>query len=251
MRDPVLGTWSSAGGVDLVAIAPAGTSYTGGTLGLELNYFIPDTIIDPNTGTDVPQQFDAKHTGNVRFADGDDPQNAAFTLDPAPVKIEYETVQIQKEVAGATPNALDPANPNGVRSGDVLTYTLTVQVGDFYGIRNAVVTDALPDGIEFNAGSMRVTSVNVNGQTISSPISVTPTVTRCGQLSMCKAMKTPQPSMWIRARPASRSVATASRCCSSTSATPLPVRPAVTQASMAPMPATCWAMPSAAQAARA
>jgi large repetitive protein len=175
LRDPILGTWSSAGGVELVAIAPAGTSFTGGVLGLELNYFIPDTIIDPATGADVPQFFDAKHTGNVKIADGDDPQNAAFTIDPAQIKIEYETIQIQKTVAGATPNALDPANPNGVRSGDVLTYTLTVQVGDFYGIRDAVITDALPDGMEFNPGSMRVVSGNVNGQATNN-IAVTPTV---------------------------------------------------------------------------
>jgi fimbrial isopeptide formation D2 family protein len=184
VRDPVLGTWSSAGGVELVAISPAGTSFTGGVLGLELNYFIPDTVINPATGADVPQQFDARHTGAVRFADSDDPQNATFNIDPAPVVIEYETIQIQKVVTGDTPNTLDTANPAGVRSGDVLTYTLTVQVGDFYGIRNAVVTDVLPDGIEFNVGSMRVTGVNVNGQTISSPIGVTPTVTGVGTVDI-------------------------------------------------------------------
>jgi large repetitive protein len=175
VRDPVLGTWSSPGGVELVAIAPAGTSYTGGVLGLELNYFIPDTVINPNTGADVPQQFDARHTGNVRFADGDDPQNAAFNIDPAPVVINYQTVQIQKTVAGATPDLLDPANPGGVRSGDVLTYTLTVQVGDFYGIRNAIVTDVLADGIEFVPGSMTITGGNVNGQSLAGA-AITPTL---------------------------------------------------------------------------
>jgi uncharacterized repeat protein (TIGR01451 family) len=162
--------------VDLIAIAPAGTSYTGGVLGLELNYFIPDTIIDPSTGTDVPQSFDAKHTGNVRFADGDDPQNAPFNIDPAPVLIEYETIQIQKTVAGTTPNAIDPSNPAGVRSGDVLTYTLVVQVGDFYGLRDAVITDTLADGLEFETGSMTVVSGNVNGQATNG-IAVAPTVT--------------------------------------------------------------------------
>ncbi len=184
VRDPVLGTWSSAGGVELVAISPAGTSFTGGVLGLELNYFIPDTVINPNTGADVPQQFDARHTGGVRFADSDDPQNATFNIDPAPVIIEYETIQIQKVVTGATPNTLDTADPAGVRSGDVLTYTLTVQVGDFYGIRNAIVTDVLPDGVEFNTGSMRVTGINVNGQTIGSPIGVTPTVGGVGTVDI-------------------------------------------------------------------
>ncbi len=177
VRDSVLGTWSSAGGVELIAIAPAGQSYTGGVLGLELNYFIPDTIISPTTGADVPQFFDAKHTGNVRFADSDDPQNAPFTIDPAQIRIEYETIQIQKAVVGGvTANAIDPANPAGVRSGDTVTYEIVVQVGDFYGLRDAVITDTLADGLAFNTGSMSIVAGNVNGQATAG-IAIAPTVT--------------------------------------------------------------------------
>jgi large repetitive protein len=162
------GSWSSAGGVEIIAIAAANTRITGSPT-LNFEYFIIDRVIDPISGADVPQNFDAKHTGTVDFNDGDD-ANAAFVVDPAPVLIEYETIQIQKSVAGpyadvlAAPLGDNGVNPNAVRSGDTLTYTLTIQVSDFYGLRGAVVTDVLPDGVDFNVGSMQITGANVNGQ---------------------------------------------------------------------------------------
>jgi large repetitive protein len=148
IQDPLTRIWSSPNGVEIRATAPAGT-YTG-TLSLDVNYYIPRNVISTTTGADVPQTFDAKHTGLVRFADSDDAQNQPFIADPAPIVINYQTIQIQKGVSGATPDALDAANPAGVRAGDVLTYTLNLQVGDYYGLRNVLVTDVLPDGLDFN-----------------------------------------------------------------------------------------------------
>jgi large repetitive protein len=147
-QDPDTHIWTSPNGVVIRATAPVGT-YTG-NLTLDLNYYVPRNIISPTTGTDIPQPFDAKHTGLVRFADSDDAQNQSFTADPPKITINYQTIQIQKTLTGATPDGLDAADPAGVRSGDVLTYTLNLQVGDYYGLRNVLVTDVLPDGLDFN-----------------------------------------------------------------------------------------------------
>jgi large repetitive protein len=101
----------------------------------------------------------------VKFADADDSQNQSFIADPAPIVINYQTIQIQKGLTGPTGNLLDPANPAGVRSGDVITYTLNFQVGDYYGLRNVLVTDVLPDGLDYNSDA-RIT-LSANGNTIS------------------------------------------------------------------------------------
>jgi large repetitive protein len=165
VQDPATKIWTSpaGNGVEIRATAPLG-SYIG-NLTLNVGYYIPRTIISVTTGADVPQTFDAKHTGRVKFADADDGQNTSFVADPSPLVINYQTIQIQKGVTGPTGNALDAANPAGVRSGDVLTYTLNLQVGDYYGLRNVLVTDVLPDGVNYN-GDATIT-LTANGVTQS------------------------------------------------------------------------------------
>ncbi len=159
-QDPTTRIWSSPNGVEIRATAPIG-SYTN-NLTLNVEYYVPRDIISPTTGADVLQSFDARNTGLVRFADADDAQNQPFSVDPSPLFINYQTIQIQKTVSGETTDILDPANPNGVRSGDVLTYTLNLQVGDYYGLRNVLVTDVLPDGLDFNANTANIT-ITANG----------------------------------------------------------------------------------------
>jgi large repetitive protein len=165
VQDPLTKIWTSpaGNGVEIRATAPIG-SYTG-NLTLNVGYYIPRTIISVTTGDDVPQTFDAKHTGQVRFADADDAQNQSFVADPSPIVINYQTIQIQKGLTGPTGNALDAANPAGVRSGDIITYTLNFQVGDYYGLRNVLVTDVLPDGLDYN-GDASIT-LFANGQSRS------------------------------------------------------------------------------------
>jgi large repetitive protein len=160
VQNPLTKIWTSpaGNGVEIRATAPLG-SYTG-NLTLNVGYYIPRTIINEATGVDVPQSFDAKHTGRVKFADADDGQNTSFVADPSPVIINYQTIQIQKSLTGPTGNALDAANPAGVRSGDVITYTLNLQVGDYYGLRNVLVTDVLPDGLNYNGDAAITLSAN-------------------------------------------------------------------------------------------
>jgi large repetitive protein len=166
VQDPITKIWTSptpANGVEIRATAPLG-SYTG-NLTLNVGYYIPRSVISVATGADVPQTFDALHTGRVKFADADDGQNQGFIADPAPIVVNYQTIQIQKGLTGPTGNVLDPANPAGVRSGDVITYTLNFQVGDYYGLRNVLVTDVLPDGLDYN-GDAKI-SLSANGNSIS------------------------------------------------------------------------------------
>jgi large repetitive protein len=180
-QDPVTKIWSGANAGERLEVratttgGPADVSHTG-NLTLNLEYYIPKNVITNATGGDVTANFDAKHAGRVKFADGDDAQNQAFTADPAAITLNYQTIQIQKGVSGATADLVDPANPSGVRSGDTLTYTLSSQIGDYYGLRDVLVTDTLPDGIDL-VGTTATISIVANGQTRTGTINIVSSLT--------------------------------------------------------------------------
>ncbi len=178
VQDPVTRIWTVGPGAPAGAKLEISATTTGGAadvphtgnLTLNLEYFIPKNVVSNANGGDINASFDAKHTGRVKFFDGDD-TTQAFTVDPLAIVLKYQSIQIQKGVAGTSPDLVDPANPAGVRSGDALTYTLSSQIGDYYGLRNVIVTDILPDGIDLVGATATVTIV-ANGETRTGQINI-------------------------------------------------------------------------------
>jgi fimbrial isopeptide formation D2 family protein len=177
------GTFANA---KLVAISTGTRTADGGgtdTFTLNVRYHVPrtapdspnaqdhaDYIIDRETGADVTGTFDARSQFVWVPTDPDGDEGVVTitdnTLDAR--VLQWEAITIQKSVTGTSPNVLDdpvqnndpllgnPSNvagagagdPEGVRSGDVITYTLDFQVSDYHGMRNVVITDMLADGLD-------------------------------------------------------------------------------------------------------
>ncbi|HZY18581.1 MAG TPA: DUF4347 domain-containing protein [Ramlibacter sp.] len=195
------GTYANA---KVVAIAPGPEVADGAgsdTFTLSVQYFVartgptsantqgdPNYVIDRTSGGDATGTFDARSEFTWLPADPDGDEGVVtVTDDTLPQRVlQWEAITIQKTVTGTSPNVLDdPAtnndpllgnpngvagagagDPDGVRSGETITYRLDFQVSDYHGVRNVVINDFISDGLTFVNGTAKLT-FSANGQTLS------------------------------------------------------------------------------------
>jgi len=89
-----------------------------------------------------------------------DPLPTTSAVCPSPcVVIEDQSLAIQKGVANITDSQNNP--------GDVLEYTLSFQISDFFGFQSLVISDVFTDGQRFDSSFVPRLTVNGNGYTLS------------------------------------------------------------------------------------
>ncbi len=146
-----------------------------GTVSCTFEFFIPRTdadnnvVIDPDSGDDVISCNQASATGSWVPSD---PRDTGQTFNLAPSGCEHsltdKSIAIQKDVTIAVDN-----NASGVSPGDVLEYTLRLQVSDFFAFDSVVVTDVISDGQHFDPSFTPTLQVNGNGHALAeSPFNI-------------------------------------------------------------------------------
>ncbi|MEM9063602.1 MAG: isopeptide-forming domain-containing fimbrial protein [Pseudomonadota bacterium] len=146
------------------------SSVTGGTpVVIEFDYFIPETdglgnaVINPQTGDDQTAINDVIAAGDFTPTDPRDPAERLVSDDVAADDIlDLRSIAVQKSVA-----ITDDQNVAGLTPGDELTYTLEVQVSDFFTMGDIVLTDVLSDGLAFAGGSVTFGVTEADGDTIA------------------------------------------------------------------------------------
>jgi len=132
-----------------------------GSVSLTFEFFIPlrdangNLILDPDTGND-------ETSCNNTAASGDwtplDPRDSLTTITQNPAGCEHtltdKSIAIQKGVANLSASPLSP--------GDVLEYTLDIQISDFFVFDQVVVTDVLSDGQRWDVTFTPTLQVNGN-----------------------------------------------------------------------------------------
>lgn len=116
-----------------------------GTVSLTFEFYIPlrdasgNLIINPVSGDDVTSCNNASASGDWTPLD---PRDSTTTITVNPDGCEHtltdKSIAIQKSVTSLSAAPLSP--------GDVLEYTLDIQVSDFFVFDQVVVTDVLSDG---------------------------------------------------------------------------------------------------------
>ncbi len=150
---------------DLVVRWASITGVAGIDISVTVNFFVPrldadsNPVVDPITGNDTT-------AGNIAWARTDwtplDVRDAPVTVTtdgtcPACTPLhtlENKSIAIQKSVADITDSNVSP--------GDVLEYTLTFQISDFFAFGNIVVTDIISDGQHVSGTFVPTLQVNGN-----------------------------------------------------------------------------------------
>jgi uncharacterized repeat protein (TIGR01451 family)/fimbrial isopeptide formation D2 family protein len=109
-----------------------------------------DPVIDPITGDTTETANNARAIGDFVSADTQDTTPAAFTIESSeenrtgnPVRdhlLDNESIAIQKSGVVVTDN-----NAAGLTAGDVIEYTLDIQISDYFTFGDIVLTDLLGD----------------------------------------------------------------------------------------------------------
>ncbi|MEW6505265.1 MAG: sortase [Chloroflexota bacterium] len=176
--------------VSLVSTSPAGagcslpsTSIPGGTIScnfpgsvsgtvsLTFEFFIPlldagsASVIDPVSGNDALSCNNASASGDWTPLD---PRDSTTTIMVNPDGCEHtltdKSIAIQKSVTNLSPAPLSP--------GDVLEYTLDIQVSDFFVFDRVVVTDVISDGQRWDSTFTPTLQVSGNPSTYDSSGSI-------------------------------------------------------------------------------
>lgn len=121
-------------------------------------------VINASTGDDVSCENHAGALGDwtpldPRDAGGTDNAAAGGSGAPPEHILGCKSIAIQKSVANITDSTNSP--------GDVLEYTLTFQVSDFFAFQNVSVVDVLGDGQRFQSTFAPTLLVNGNGFSLS------------------------------------------------------------------------------------
>uniref|UniRef100_A0A7C4Q3F5 Sortase n=1 Tax=Bellilinea caldifistulae TaxID=360411 RepID=A0A7C4Q3F5_9CHLR len=136
-----------------------------GSVSLTFEFFIPlrdangNLILDPATGDDVTSCNNAAASGNWTPLD---PRDSLTTITQNPAGCEHtltdKSIAIQKGVANLSASPLSP--------GDVLEYTLDIQISDFFVFDQVVVTDVLSDGQRWDASFTPTLQIAGNPSTL-------------------------------------------------------------------------------------
>ncbi len=133
------------------------------------SYYVPrlratsTAVLDPVSGDDRFAPDDAQATATWTPIDGRDAGGAVSSNVTATDHIlEEQAIAIQKSVAIANDHA-----PTGYSPGDVLTYTLDVQISDYFAFNSTVITDTFSDGQRWDTTFTPTLSVNGNTYTLT------------------------------------------------------------------------------------
>ncbi len=116
-------------------------------------------VIDPNTGATTLTQNNVSMTASWQPFDSNDPLTM-FTLNPAGPEntIQNQPIVIQKTSTIAVDNG-----PAGLNPGDVIEYTLNIQVSDYFTVGDISLNDVLSDGQRLDTSFIPVLVVNERG----------------------------------------------------------------------------------------
>ncbi len=137
-------------------------------------YFIPlqdangNNVIDPQSGDDALSPNEAKAIGDWDPVDDRDPagQDNAIADAPGPEHtLKDKAIAIQKGHTIATDNGASGYSP-----GDIVEYTLSFQVSDYFSFDDVNVTDIISDGQDFDTSFTPVLTINMNGSSSSQAI---------------------------------------------------------------------------------
>ena len=118
-------------------------------------------VIDPVTGDDILSRNNANAVGDWTPIDTRDAGGAGNAVaDPPGFEhvLTDKSVAIQKSVVNITDAVNSP--------GDVLEYTLTFQVSDYFAFQNVVITDVISDGQRVDLSSPPTLQVDGNGYSL-------------------------------------------------------------------------------------
>ncbi len=172
------GAVGGKGGTLTVGLQP-GTNVTG-ALGVDASYsfkfFVPLTdasgaqVLNPVTADDGISTDDASAQGKWIPIDSRDHVNGpnipvvvASDITPVDHRLSIKSIAIQKSV-GFAPLLGSNVGPSGYSPGDLLQYTLNVQVSDYFAFSFVNVRDTLGDGLIFDASHQPM--LTVSGSTI-------------------------------------------------------------------------------------
>jgi len=123
---------------------------------LTFNFYAPlndassKAVIDAATGAMVIAKDSATASANWT---PNDPRDAAGVINATPAEhnLEVQSIAVQKSVAITTDTGFSGYSP-----GDTLTYTISLQVSDYFAFDNIVVTDVLSNGHAIVPGTYRL-----------------------------------------------------------------------------------------------
>lgn len=137
-----------------------------------ITYFVPyrdagsATVLTPGSGADDAVVNTSNVTGAFVPTDVRDPTVTVFddgtTADPT---TEQHTLEASPLVIQKSSSIASDANVSGLTPGDVIEYTLQVQLSDFYTVGDIVIDDLLSDGQRFDTSFAPVLIVTERGAT--------------------------------------------------------------------------------------
>ncbi len=147
------------------------TGQTGDDISLSFDFYIPRDdsgsarVINPATGNDVSSPNEASALGDWIPIDGRDttsspPDNVSADVPGPEYILTDKSIAIQKGHTNTTDSINSP--------GDILQYTYTIQVSDFFAFEDLEITDLILDGQHFNSSFVPTMQVNGNGFTLGS-----------------------------------------------------------------------------------
>jgi RHS repeat-associated protein/fimbrial isopeptide formation D2 family protein/uncharacterized repeat protein (TIGR01451 family) len=124
-------------------------------------------VLDPLTGASKVTAIDAKTSGKwvpIDTRDGPGPITVSSDLRPDDVSLTLRSLAAQQSVAVAVEKA---GSATGATPGDVLEYTITSQVSDYFAFNNLKLSEIISDGQRFDASFTPRLAVNGNGFTMA------------------------------------------------------------------------------------
>lgn len=145
---PTVGVAANAPDNDLIVHFDSLT----GTTDILMTFFIPEfypdgitPILDPTTGASVTAVNTATALGDWTPIDPRDTATPGNATDDTSHTLNIRSIAVQKSVEIA-----DDTGPEGYSAGDILKYTLSFQISDYFGFGNLTLTDVLTDGQRFD-----------------------------------------------------------------------------------------------------
>lgn len=136
---------------------------------VEFTFYAPlndangNPVLAPATGDDATSLNDSRGEGNWAPLDPRDASGLVTSnLTPSDYTITLKSIAIQKSVANLSPEPLSP--------GDMLEYTLQVQVSDFFALTDIEIDDLFSDGQAWDTTFTPTLSVTEHGATTSAPM---------------------------------------------------------------------------------
>lgn len=136
---------------------------------ISFEYFIPETdfaggnVLSPTTGDDSIAVNDVSGTAVWDPLDPrDDSETITADVTPEDDILELRSIAVQKSV-----EVTDDQNVAGPTPGDTLTFTLDLQISDFFTMGDIVLEDVLGDAVAFVPGSVNFSVVELDGTSIA------------------------------------------------------------------------------------